>query len=416
MKKLPIILIVLFPFFSNAQWFKSNIDSSRGLFAASFLNEDSFMISTNDKLSLTTNGGHDFYSIEGYAGGNASELIFKSRDTIYGVPFGIKGMLKSYDAGKTWFRQILLMPNGDTAFLNKPIIYFGFFDNANGIIIGDTLNGKAQVFLTTNGGQIWEFYAHPSIDQIYALGLSNENYISRDSYIFENGTAKILFGGESRLLTFSQYGKVWSLDTVSSRIILKIAFKDELNGIGGVYLPGWLGLAKTVDGGNTWIKIPDPRVVGTLSFVKGTAKYPGFYLAGIEKSYASYDDGATWQLFDTLNHGSGTVFFRDAETGICSIQQTNSPVYYYNPVKTGIQDILSKEKNKVAMYPNPAQNWVKFPSIFPFVQLWDLNGKLTAADINTNQLDISSVPNGLYIIKVINENQIPTTQKLVIQH
>lgn len=418
-----LISIFLFPILVNAQWLQSSIDTGM-VNTASFLNKDTFLVSNFGNLELTLDGGETFKMLPNYKSGDLDYLVYKSMDTIFAVGYGTRGIVYSYDAGNTWFTQRLIMPNGDTAFKKKNILFFGFFDESNGIIFGDSLNGTPQVFLTNNGGLSWQFYSHVSVDDVvYSnIDLFNLYFTPQNFSLFPDGTARLLIGSKCHFLTMKQYGKVWSVDSDTTRKYSRIAFKDSLNGLARLNVPS--GLARTYDGGITWVEIPDStrKSNGNLLYVKGTPKYNGFYLANTAKSTGetnvSYDDGNSWQKFDTLNHGGGTVFFKDAETGVCSetIFAASSPIYYYKPLNTGVKNVTKKSVYKLHVYPNPANNEILFDKSLNRLLLFDIQGKLLKTASNTNRLEVGEIPAGMYWLKMTDEHQQISTQKIVIQH
>lgn len=74
---------------------------------------------------------------------------------------------------------------------------------------------------------------------------------------------------------------------------------------------------------------------------------------------------------------------------------------------------------KTAIYPNPATNWVKIDNQYPLdkVTISNLHGQKLQTWLNPQQslFDVSSIPNGLYIIS-IKEKEQTYYQKLIIQH
>lgn len=70
-----------------------------------------------------------------------------------------------------------------------------------------------------------------------------------------------------------------------------------------------------------------------------------------------------------------------------------------------VDDVAAGIQNKVYIYPNPAQNSLNFKSsVNEPVQkatIYDLLGKkIISKDINNNEMDLSSIPNGIYIISI----------------
>jgi photosystem II stability/assembly factor-like uncharacterized protein len=422
--KILILFLFLIPIFSMAQWLPTNRNG--GIKSISYLTQDSMLIAHNGYLFFSFDGGVTFDSIENYPQQTAYNIEYKSKDTLFVARENTKGLLCSYNGGQTWFTQSLIMPNGDTAFKNGQIGFFGFFDDSRGIIFGDTLGGVQQVFLTDNGGLSWYFYTDSSIIQNVKFSLSYRGYLHRNNYVFSNGTGKFLVTADTKLLSMSNFGKHWTIDTLLTpdSFIYSITFKDDQHGLANISLPN-IGprVHQTTDGGKTWVQLPGfySYSAGDLLYVKGTVNHSGFYLASTlldrGESWASYDEGHTWQLFDTFNHGGGNVFFRNAERGMCAKVVFGSlSIYYYKLLNTGLNDLAMTDNNKSICYPNPAHQRVLFDRILSRIELRELQGRLMVSETQTNQLDISLIPSGLYLIYTSDDNNSISIQKLLIQH
>ena len=79
---------------------------------------------------------------------------------------------------------------------------------------------------------------------------------------------------------------------------------------------------------------------------------------------------------------------------------------------TGIDEILSS--NNVNIYPNPTRNtiYIETDEInIETISIYDTNGRLiTKRFVNNNQVDLTNLQTGIYIIKINNTN---TTFKIV---
>jgi len=73
----------------------------------------------------------------------------------------------------------------------------------------------------------------------------------------------------------------------------------------------------------------------------------------------------------------------------------------------------SNSENKVLIYPNPANNTLHFRGLSELnkISIFDLTGKLCLVkQISNNQLDISSLKHGLYIIQIETSKGIETNK------
>ena len=75
---------------------------------------------------------------------------------------------------------------------------------------------------------------------------------------------------------------------------------------------------------------------------------------------------------------------------------------------------FNKENFKV--YPNPASSVINVFSNIPIEQmeLYDILGKKVLSSINNKKLNVESLKNGIYVLKVFNNNR-PSTKKIVIK-
>lgn len=78
-----------------------------------------------------------------------------------------------------------------------------------------------------------------------------------------------------------------------------------------------------------------------------------------------------------------------------------------------VLSINDLELNKITLYPNPVKTILKFSETIKEAKIFDLNGKLLATFKNSNEINLSNYPNGIYILKVISANGVGITQKLI---
>lgn len=92
------------------------------------------------------------------------------------------------------------------------------------------------------------------------------------------------------------------------------------------------------------------------------------------------------------------------------------PIFNFSNQPIGLEE--NKKNEEVIIYPNPANNFIQFQNIIPNseVSIFNLNGELILKEnINQNGLNVSSLPNGFYFIRIYNENQnYFSNQKLLI--
>ena len=71
--------------------------------------------------------------------------------------------------------------------------------------------------------------------------------------------------------------------------------------------------------------------------------------------------------------------------------------------------------NNIQVYPNPAKDLIHIKGNFDSVELISISGQNMLIGINNESMNISGIPNGIYILKIEKENLLHT-QKIIIQH
>jgi hypothetical protein len=82
----------------------------------------------------------------------------------------------------------------------------------------------------------------------------------------------------------------------------------------------------------------------------------------------------------------------------------------------GITDNKIVETIHEPVYPNPSQNTINIPATIDvkLVTLFNITGKQLMQG-NQNSMNVSGIPNGAYIIRIIDNNEVMSTQKIMIQ-
>ena len=204
---------------------------------------------------------------------------------------------KTTDAGATWTMQFR---NDDPKrFLDA----MSFWDADHGIVVGDSIDRRFDILLTSNGGRTWTPVPPdtlpPALENEGAFAASGTNiavYGKRDAWI-GLGAAN-----QARVLHTSDGGRHWKVfDTPiksgQSSGIFSIAFRDKDHGVivGGDYQKEKVAednLAITNDGGSTW-----KLLKGLSGFRSVVAYLPGTQsLVALGPAGGDYsnDDGRTW--------------------------------------------------------------------------------------------------------------------------
>jgi photosystem II stability/assembly factor-like uncharacterized protein len=229
-------------------------------------------------------------------------------------------IFQSTDGGTTWHR---LHTNPDPKGFYDAI---AFWDDQNGILLGDPVGGRFVVRTTANGGRTW--YAPKRLEMPPALPGEGAFAASGTCLFALKGTNDAWFvsggGGKSRVFHTSDRGVTWTAAEApltaanASSGLFSIAFADARRGFvtGGDYKqPKFAGLngARTEDGGATW----SPAPISATGFYSAVVPLPGapsdWIAVGLAGTAVSHDGGKTWAALDRAPFNA--VAFSDPNTG-----------------------------------------------------------------------------------------------------
>ncbi|MBX7105290.1 MAG: glycosyl hydrolase [Gemmataceae bacterium] len=213
---------------------------------------------------------------------------------------------KTTDAGRSWALQFQCAdPKG---FFDA----LAFWDDSHGIALGDAVNGRFQLIITSDGGAHWTALESKSLP---AAEPNEGAFAASGTCLVARGNADVWFatGGAkaSRVFRSSDRGQTWTVTTtpipagVESAGIFSIALRDARHGmiVGGDYRKPQESagnVAITRDGGATWTRADKP-----LPYRSCVAWAQDRWVAvGTSGSDVSRDDGATWQPLDQQNYNS----------------------------------------------------------------------------------------------------------------
>jgi photosystem II stability/assembly factor-like uncharacterized protein len=245
---------------------------------------------------------------------DADKLDFRAvkafgKETAYLLSAGPGDASRTYkttDGGKSWVMQFKCA---------DPAAFFdalAFWDEKNGIALGDPVDGRFQLIATDDGGANWK----PLAAKTLPPALPNEGaFAASGTCLIARGEADAWFvtGGAktARVFRSTDRGRNWEVSEtpvaagVASAGIFSIAFRDKDHGLvgGGDYRkPDDTGAtaAATSDGGKTWVAL-DKK----LPFRSAVAWAKDRWVAvGTSGSHSSRDDGDTWTPLDRENYNS----------------------------------------------------------------------------------------------------------------
>ena len=267
----------------------------------------------NSTVLRTSNGGVTWQKLNV----TPDALDFRDVDAInantaYALSIGngpASRIYKTTDAGKTWTMQF--KSDDEKVFLDA----MSFWDADNGIVFGDSVDGKLYILTTNNGGQTWSRVPTanlpPALEGEGAFAASGTNIALFGKSHAWIGTGA---GAKARVLRTSDRGQTWQVSDTPlaagpSSGIFSIAFRDAQHGIvvGGDYRKEQEAvdnLAVTNDGGVTWKLVKG--LSGFRSVVGYAPRTKTLVALGPSGGDYSTDDGQTWTKidgpgFDTLS-------------------------------------------------------------------------------------------------------------------
>jgi photosystem II stability/assembly factor-like uncharacterized protein len=308
---LAVPLLCLISSTSLAQWEVQPIDTKTDFRGLCVVSENVAWVSgTQGTFARTSDGKH--WSVGRVSG--AEKLDFRAvkafgADTAYLLSAGpgdASRIYKTTNGGKSWKLQFKSADPG--SFLNA----LAFWDENNGVALGDPIKGQFQLLATSDGGASWKPLAAktlpPTLEGEGAFAASGTCLITRGEkdVWFVTGGARV-----ARVFHSRDRGISWEVSEtpivagIPSAGVFSIAFRDTEHGmiVGGDYRkPNDSGatVAVTSDGGKTW-SLLDKR----LPYRSCVAWAKDRWVAvGTSGSDVSRDEGKSWKSRDRENYNS----------------------------------------------------------------------------------------------------------------
>ena len=88
------------------------------------------------------------------------------------------------------------------------------------------------------------------------------------------------------------------------------------------------------------------------------------------------------------------------------------PVFGYEPAMT----VVSPTTSSFAIYPNPARDviFIDTEKEFEYIEIFDINSRIVLKQKFAQNLDISTLENGIYFVMLTSKNKSGSVQKLFI--
>lgn len=359
------------------------------------------------------------------------------------------GVYKTIDSGQNWVLQTTNLFNSPESFVN----FVEFWNENDGVAIGDPVNGVFEIYTTNNGGINWNLVPTANIPTSLPIEFAYPQIYDVVNNTMWFGTSK------GRIYKSSDKGLTWTVTQTPLSDFANLggsslydyadfAFKNETEGLltrsyetfsnNIIVYTQWL----TIDGGTTWIEeFPTGENRGyRVDYVPGTNNTYFEYglnegVSGLSDRGSSYTTDGGLNFID-LNTDAEAVYpfaaeFQSGTVGFCIGQFINTPVIdgFYtrffrltDPLQrlsgSSLANNNFETKTKINLYPNPTNGLIKISgnSISEII-IVDVLGKVVYSekynDLNEINLNIENLNNGMYLTTISSSNGTSSVQKIV---
>jgi subtilisin family serine protease/photosystem II stability/assembly factor-like uncharacterized protein len=342
--------------------------------------------------------------------------------------FAHGGIFATADGGKTWEHQSTALFNNANSF--PDIVYF--WNDKEGVCMGDPINNYFEIYTTTDGGQHWKQVPTSNIP----VALTKEyGYVN----LYDTYGDIIWFGtNKGRVFKSTDRGHHWTVATTGLSDFSSLGFHNDTIGIATHVTYSQSGtitgfkMVRTLDGGKTW-KVVNPQGPVYKTDIAVVPNAPGLLVStGISQDLAqsgsaySLDEGDNWTMLDDSIQYTSVKFYNSATgwAGGFNASPTQRGIWKWMGIPTAVKEIPGK-KAEFSAYPNPTSGIIHFyvpeaKKSFE-ISIYDVCGKqvrhFSAKIVDSSYritLDLSNLKKGFYVAVLHGEGN-PVKQKFVIR-
>lgn len=409
----------------GASWTKKTVIGEK---VFGFDPNNAFVI--GDRLLQTINGANSFTNeLDPVTETDLYSVSFS--DNLNGYAVGVGGVvLQTADGGDHWGTDAI----GTSSDLNDVFA----LNNTNAWIVG---NMPDSIFSTSNGGASWQ------------LQHTGSNEYLQDVHFINTQTGWAV-GENGVILKSVNGGQNWNAQTSNTSLTLHaVFFMDALNG----WIVGDQGLIlRSIDGGNTWSAISS-SASGSLTDVYFVNQTTGWAVGEASTILHTTDGGVNWDLQPVDIAGDlfhlNAVHFVNSQIGWASgfapsIFQTTDGGDTWLPLNCApenrfIYDVdfidathgwivgergailfsndmgeemsveeIAFEQSSLQISPNPSSTVISVHSDLPIekIEIRDCNGRLIKETATNQEISISQLNSGLYVVYAISESGVSTAR------
>lgn len=420
-KYLLLLFIFIHAGLIHAQWLECTPDTGFHNSRVYFTTPDTgFVIGINGTIQRTFDAGLTWDTVYVDTDVDWSNCIISGYDSdLQGIYFadsrvgyigGQDGdVFHTTDGGLTW-QCLGKLPTWDD------VTDLVFFNRDTGI----ACSYGGSIFVTYNGGQNWNWIQVP-VDPQWPFWLESRRFVR-----INDSTALNVQKGVHRT---TDYGQTWvRMNADTTMPTMDISMSDSLHGM-VVYENGYF--ARTTDGGQNWTT-PVQIVSDKLYCVEMINDSCAFIGGGYEFSFVynfppprhgiimyTSDFGNTWTTPDTLAVQAIIDIYKASDSLAFAVTIHGTVLRNENPLTyTGLNTQYSYQ-SLITVVPNPANEFITVKGVVAteaLIQFYDISGRMISEKTYTKnaQINVSELPDGLYLVRVVSENAVIGVQKLVV--